>query len=86
LRRAIPRASKKALIGSLRSLEAAGIVLRKDKSGSVLHVEYELVENALANVTALFDHLEQWSETVCPEMTEDLCRVDTHGSMSIHDP
>jgi DNA-binding HxlR family transcriptional regulator len=77
LRRGIPQASKKTLIGSLRSLEVAGIVLRKDKSGSVLHVEYELVEKSSGNVAALLDHLGQWSETLRPEMMDDLCGVDT---------
>jgi DNA-binding HxlR family transcriptional regulator len=44
LRRAIPSASKKALTASLRSLEAARIVLRQDLSSSVLRVEYEIAD------------------------------------------
>ena len=44
LKRAIPPASKKALTASLRSLEAARVVLRRDLSSSVLHVEYELAD------------------------------------------
>jgi DNA-binding HxlR family transcriptional regulator len=44
LRRAIPIASKKALTASLRSLEAANVVVRRDLSGSVLHIEYELAD------------------------------------------
>jgi hypothetical protein len=44
VQRAIPPASKKALTASLRSLEAARVVLRRDLSSSVLHVEYELAD------------------------------------------
>src|SRR5882757_5109602 len=39
LKRAIPTASKKALTASLRSLEAAQVVLRRDLSNTVLRVE-----------------------------------------------
>ncbi|HVH86586.1 MAG TPA: helix-turn-helix domain-containing protein, partial [Terriglobales bacterium] len=44
LRRALPSASKKGLTTSLRSLEAAKVIVRRDLSASVLHVEYELSE------------------------------------------
>lgn len=42
LQRLFPLASKKALTASLRSMEGAKIVVRRDLSHSVLHVEYEL--------------------------------------------
>ena len=45
LKRHIPEASKKALTASLRSLEQAGVIARRDLSTSRLHVEYELVES-----------------------------------------
>ena len=57
LRRAIPPASKKALTASLRSLEAARVVLRRDLSNSVLHVEYELADVMQEPIAALLDHL-----------------------------
>jgi DNA-binding HxlR family transcriptional regulator len=41
LHRLFPLASKKALTASLRSMEGANIIVRKDLSHSVLHVEYE---------------------------------------------
>jgi DNA-binding HxlR family transcriptional regulator len=44
LKRAIPFASKKGLTASLRMLEDANIVIRRDFSDSRLHVEYELNE------------------------------------------
>jgi DNA-binding HxlR family transcriptional regulator len=55
LKRAIPSASKKALTASLRSLEAARVVLRRDLSSSVLHVEYELADTMREPLVALQD-------------------------------
>jgi DNA-binding HxlR family transcriptional regulator len=63
LRRAIPGASKKALTASLRSLEASQIVVRKDLSKSVLHVEYELAEGTKKSLTTLFGCLAEWRNT-----------------------
>ena len=60
LKRAIPSASKKALIASLRSLEDAQVVLRRDLSSSVLHVEYELAIATRRPLVALLDHLAEW--------------------------
>ncbi|MBW4039127.1 MAG: helix-turn-helix transcriptional regulator [Acidobacteria bacterium] len=62
LRREIPFASKKALTASLRSLEAARVVVRRDLSNSVLHVEYELVESMRIPLIALLDHLSEWGK------------------------
>jgi DNA-binding HxlR family transcriptional regulator len=46
LRRLIPAASKKALTANFRSLEKLHLVVRRDLSRSVLHVEYEIEERA----------------------------------------
>ena len=62
LKREIPSASKKALTASLRSLETARVVIRRDLSSSVLHVEYELVESMRVPLVALIDHLSEWGE------------------------
>jgi DNA-binding HxlR family transcriptional regulator len=62
LKRAIPSASKKALTASLRSLEAAHIILRRDLSSSVLHVEYELVDAMREPLVMLLDHLAEWGK------------------------
>jgi DNA-binding HxlR family transcriptional regulator len=62
LKRAIPPASKKALTANLRSLEAARVVLRRDLSSSVLHVEYELADAMRYPLVALLDHLAEWAE------------------------
>jgi hypothetical protein len=61
-KRAIPSASKKALTASLRSLEAARVVLRRDLSSSVLHVEYELADTMREPLVALLDHLGEWGK------------------------
>jgi DNA-binding HxlR family transcriptional regulator len=67
LKRAIPSASKKALTASLRSLEAAQVVLRRDLSSSVLHVEYELAEAMREPLVALLDHLAEWGKLYDPD-------------------
>ena len=58
LRRALPSASKKSLTASLRSLEAAHVVLRRDLSGPLLHVEYQLTElyARVASASSRFSH------------------------------
>src|ERR1700743_3586749 len=60
LKRVIPSASKKALTASLRSLEAARLVVRRDLSSSVLHVEYELADGMREPLVALLDQLAEW--------------------------
>ena len=51
---------KKMLTQNLRKLEADGIVVRKDLTDLVLHIEYELDESTTEGVCALLDHLEKW--------------------------
>jgi DNA-binding HxlR family transcriptional regulator len=58
LMRLIPTASKKALRANLRSLEAAQIVVRRDFSDTLLHVEYDLVDDQRDNL----GHLASWGE------------------------
>lgn len=62
LKRAIPSASKKALTASLRTLEAARVVFRRDLSSSVLHVEYELADAMQEPLLTLLDHLAEWGK------------------------
>jgi len=50
LARLIPAASKKMLTKNLRELEADGIVVRKDMSDLVLHIEYELNDSTREGV------------------------------------
>jgi len=60
LRREIPLASKKALTARLRFLEASQIILRRDLSGSVLHVEYTLTDSIREPLISLLDDLAEW--------------------------
>ena len=60
LARIVPGASKKMLTQNLRQLEADAIVVRKDMSDLVLHIEYELDESTREGVCALLDHLAKW--------------------------
>lgn len=64
LRRMIPSASKKGLTSSLRLLEAAKVIVRNDLSQSVLHVEYEIAEDARTKLTALMRCLADWGEVL----------------------
>jgi DNA-binding HxlR family transcriptional regulator len=57
LRRLIPTASKKALTANLRSLETLQLILRRDLSNSVLHVEHEIAEAARPPLSALVGQL-----------------------------
>ena len=63
LKRQIPTASKKALTSSLRALEAEGLIVRRDLSDTVLHVEYEIVSAIRGPLLALLDCLATWQET-----------------------
>lgn len=60
LKREIPYAFKKALPVSLRALEAAQLVLGRDLSSSVSHVESELAEPMREPLVGLLDHLAKW--------------------------
>lgn len=62
LRRLIPAASKKTLTANLRSLESLQLILRRDLSNSVLHVEYEIAEAAHAPLAALVSQLAGFSK------------------------
>jgi DNA-binding HxlR family transcriptional regulator len=60
LRRLIPTASKKALTANLRSLEQLHLIVRRDLSNSVLHVEYEIAEPARQPLETLVNQLSQF--------------------------
>ncbi len=64
LMRLLPAASKKALRASLRDLEAAQIVVRRDLSDTVLHVEYEFADHLREVIGSLLDQLAVWGEII----------------------
>ena len=64
LKRLIPTASKKALTSSLRWLEVSGLVVRKDLTQSILHIEYELDAHMKESIGALLDYLASWSSSL----------------------
>ncbi len=61
--RLLPSASKKVLTEHLRQLEGAGIVVRRDLSGSVRHIEYEFAEALQFPMHALLNELSSFGET-----------------------
>jgi DNA-binding HxlR family transcriptional regulator len=64
LKRMLPIASKKALTSSLRSLETAQIIVRRDLSQSVLHVEYELAPDLREPIISLLLYLGDWARVL----------------------
>ena len=79
LARLIPSASKKVLTENLRELEAGGIVVRRDLSGTVRHIEYDFSEAMRPAMISILDclvelgdfHLSEateHSELVCPSL------------------
>jgi DNA-binding HxlR family transcriptional regulator len=61
LRRSLPNASKKALIASLCYLEAQHLVVRRDLSRNLLHVEYEILEEMTVAIESLLTYLSDWN-------------------------
>jgi DNA-binding HxlR family transcriptional regulator len=62
LARLIPSASRKMLTRNLRSLEGYGVVIRRDLSDIVLHVEYDLDPILRDSICSLLDGLANWGE------------------------
>ena len=63
---------KKALTASLRALEDARLIIRRDLSVSRLHVQYELLEHARQPVIGFLDLLANWVVLEPPQIiTED---------------
>lgn len=78
LTRLFPLASKKGLRASLRSLEAAGIVIRRDMSHSVLHVEYDFADEMRTTICMLLDRLAELGS----HLEEKRATTSTHSDKS----
>ena len=70
LRRLLPQASKKMLAQHLREMERDGLVVRKNLSGRVLHVEYSLSESGDYAALRLINMLQDWSDEHLPFRTK----------------
>ena len=68
--RLLPQASKKVLAQQLREMERDGLVVRKDLSGRVLHVEYSLSETGGHAALYLISMLQNWSIEHLPFRTQ----------------
>ena len=75
LKRSIPAASKKALTSSLRWLEDARLIVRRDLTKSILHVEYELDDQTKEPLAALLTFLAGWA-SLLPDHTIEHVRKD----------
>ncbi len=62
LTRMVPGASKKMLLENLKRLEATGIIVRKDLSQRVLHVEYDFDEHMKETICRLLECFIAWAE------------------------
>jgi DNA-binding HxlR family transcriptional regulator len=71
LRRILPQASKKMLAQHLREMERDGLVVRKNLSGRVLHVEYSLSESGGYAALHLISMLQHWSNEHLPFRTKE---------------
>jgi len=71
LRRILPQASKKMLAQHLREMERDGLVVRKNLSGRVLHVEYSLSESGGYAALHLISMLQDWSNMHWPFRTKE---------------
>ncbi len=71
LRRLFPQASKKMLAQHLREMERDGLVVRKNLSGRVLHVEYSLSESGGYAALHLISMLQDWSNVHLPFRTKE---------------
>ena len=60
LRRMLPEASKKVLAQHLREMEKDGLVVRKDLSGRLRHVQYSLSDSMGFAVLDLITTLAEW--------------------------
>ena len=67
LSRAIPGASKKVLAADLRRLESAGLLTRRELSGTVRRVEYQVKVPLLTPLITLLDQLEEFGRLVLKE-------------------
>jgi DNA-binding HxlR family transcriptional regulator len=85
LKRVTPSASKKGLTASLRSLETARVVLRRDLSNSVLHVAYELAGTMQAPLIGLSDHLAEWGK-LCDAKGSESPDCRSKGASNLGDP
>jgi DNA-binding HxlR family transcriptional regulator len=64
LKRLWPSASKKALRAGLRDLEQAKLIVRHDLSTSVLHVEYEVVQDLRETVFSVLAKIADFGESL----------------------
>ena len=69
--RLLPQASKKMLAQHLREMERDGLVVRKNLSGRVLHVEYSLSESGGYAALHLISILQDWSNEHLPFRTKE---------------
>ncbi|HEY1647296.1 MAG TPA: helix-turn-helix domain-containing protein [Terracidiphilus sp.] len=78
LKRSIPTASKKALTSSLRWLEDAQLIVRRDLTKSILHVEYELDDRTKEPLAALLTFLADWASLLPDDAVEYVRKNDSY--------
>jgi DNA-binding HxlR family transcriptional regulator len=60
LGRIMPSASKKVLTENLRELESHGLIVRREFSGAIRHVEYDFPETMRPSLILILDHLAEF--------------------------
>jgi DNA-binding HxlR family transcriptional regulator len=80
LRRMFPEASKKMLTQHLREMEKDGLVVRKDLSGRLRHVEYFLSDSLGFAVLHLIGTLTKWAREYLPTRAARRSRLDNRAA------
>lgn len=62
LGRLMPSVSKKVLVENLRELESDGLVMRREFSGPIRHVEYDFPDTMRPAVVLILDHLAEFGD------------------------
>jgi DNA-binding HxlR family transcriptional regulator len=64
LARELPTVSKKVLTENLRELEQSKVIVRRDLSGTVRHVEYDFADGVRQEIHLMLDHLVSFGSAI----------------------
>jgi DNA-binding HxlR family transcriptional regulator len=83
LRRMFPQASKKMLAQQLREMERDGLIIRRDLSGRLRHVEYSLSNSGGVAVLQLIGTLTEWGSQYASLLSKPEANCNSSGSIAL---
>jgi DNA-binding HxlR family transcriptional regulator len=83
LRRMFPQASKKMLAQQLREMERDGLIIRRDLSGRLRHVEYALSDSGGFAVLQLINTLTEWGSQYASLLPKPEATCRSSGSIAL---